>query len=604
MSDLLVPPIPQLPPFQACPPDTASYEKLPVVLLDPATVPSTLNLTMLGSILPSTEVSTLPKSSSRATGVQQSRDFFLSLYCTMLHTILQYSSILARFIAHMDWLDLYHLLCTCQHFRGLFQDTSLRDAILTRYVVGYGHCLRTRDLNHFQDVQISIQDLNLLLISQHFALHQYPMHALRMLTLIDPTFEDDDMTSKMVALAAAHSRFVLLLQSLAHSSSEAMAPEPEELGFKSRLPVQNIRKLTFPTPLAYVQIPVPENVPQTVPKLPSKRGRGLSIFGKNSNLPPAREPRTLKHYSSTWRRSSASTLARPNPRFTSTNASSDSSISGCPSRSSITGLESLSSAGFRTPSLHDLSGATSRNRAPILRVFVPCTKLDGDDESLVSCECQLADSGLWPHLSTGDIVCNFGFVPLNAEDTSSEPDDFIPTDHLSQRSRLDQRRSSNDASSQLRWLIFNGQFLVPYTPTDLLPLDDALSLPSPFYYAHITPPFANFSFVVDQFPICDDIPQLTLIYSTSKVPSPHSPKGYALVKKYAWIARVVRLRKGDEGDVGEGWFGEWTLEGEGTSEGKQILLEALAGRQIHRKVWELVTEKSGGGKLWLKLLLS
>jgi len=153
-------------------------------------------------------------------------------------------------------------------------------------------------------------------------------------------------------------------------------------------------------------------------------------------------------------------------------------------------------------------------------------------------------------------------------------------------------------------LIFNGQYLVPYTPPDLLPLDDALSLPSPFYYAHIIPPFANFSFVMDQFPIFDDIPQLTLIYSTSKVPSPHSPKGYALVKKYTWIARVVRLRKGDEGDIGEGWFGEWTLEGEGTREGKQILLEVLAGRQIDRKVWELVREKSGGRKLWLKLLLS
>ena len=424
------------------------------------------------------------------------------------------------------------------------------------------------------------------------------MHALRILTSIYPTFEDDDTTAKLVALAAAHSRFVLLLQSLAHSSSEPMVPEPEEPRFKSRLAAQNVRQLTFPTPLAYVQIPVPENV-ETVPKLPSKERRGLSIFGNNSNLPPAREPRALKLYSSTWRRSSASTLARPN-HFTSTNASSDSSMSGCPSRSSIIGHESVSSAGFRTSSLHDLSGAISRNRAPILRVFVPCTTLDGEDESLVSCERQLADSGLWPHLSTGDIVCNFGFVPLNSEDTSSEPDDFIPTDNLSQRSRLDQRRSSNDASSQLRWLIFNGQYLVPYTPPDLLPLDDALSLPSPFYYAHITPPFANFSFVIDQFPICDDIPQLTLIYSTSKVPSPHSPKGYALVKKYAWIARVVRLRKGDEGDIGEGWFGEWTLEGEGTREGKQILLEALAGRQIDRKVWELVREKSGGGKLWLK----
>ena len=442
--------------------------------------------------------------------------------------------------------------------------------------------------------------INHAVISQQFGLHRYPMHALRMLTSIYPTFEDDDMTSKLVALTAAHSRFVLLLQSLAHSSSDPIAPEPEELRFKSRLmPIQNIRELTFPTPLAYVQVPVPDNVKTIPSKFLSKKGRRISIFGNNSDLPPAREPRALKLYSSTWRRS-ASTSARPNRRLTSTNASSDSSISGCPSRSSIAGHESLSSASCRTTSPHDLSGATSRNRAPILRVFVPCTKLDDDDESLISCERQLVDSGLWPHLSTGDIVCNFGFVPPNTEDTSSEVDDSAPADYFSQRSRLDQRRGNSDASSQVRWLIFDGQFLVPYTPPGLLPLHDVLSLPSPFYYAHITPPFANFSYAIDQFPVCDDIPQLTLIYSTSKVPSPHSPKGYALVKKYAWIARVVRLGRGDEDNIGEGWFGEWTLEGEGTREGRQVLLDALAGRQMDRKVWELVREKSGGGKLWLK----
>ena len=439
-------------------------------------------------------------------------------------------------------------------------------------------------------------------ISQHFGLHRYPMHALRMLTSIYPTFEDDDMTSKLVALTAAHSRFVLLLQSLAHSSSEAMAPEPEEVRFKSRLiPNQNIRELTFPTPLAYMQMPVPDDVVHHVKtkpipsKLLSKKSRRISVFGNNSDLPPAREPRALKLYSSTWRRS-ASISARPNRCLPSTNTSSDSSISGCPSRSSITGHESLSSSSCRTTSPHDLSCATSRSRAPILRVFVPCTKLDDDDESLISCERQLVDSGLWPHLSTGDIVCNFGFIPQNTEDTS-DVDDTAPADYLSQRSRLDQRR---DASSQVRWLIFDGQYLVPYTPPGLLPLDDVLSLPSPFYYAHITPPYADFPFVIDQFPVCDDIPQLTLIYSTSKVPSPHSPKGYALVKKYAWIARVVRLGRGDEDNIGEGWFGEWTLEGEGTREGRQVLLDALAGRQMDRKVWELVREKSGGGKLWFK----
>ncbi|KAF8802462.1 hypothetical protein BYT27DRAFT_7112506 [Phlegmacium glaucopus] len=542
----------------------------------------------------------LKLSLSIPTGVQQTHSFSSSPVHSpkglTLLTILQYRSILARFIAYTDWSDLYHLFCTCQHVRNLFRDTDLRDVILTRYVVGYGYCLRNRDLNHFQDMEISILDLDLLLISQRFGLHRYPMHALRILTSMYSTFEDDDMTAKLVALTAAHSRFVLFLQSLAHSSSEAMPLEPEELRWKAQLmPAQNIRELTFPTPLAYVQVPVSVvNSPAMMSQPPSKKLRRISMFGRNSNLPPAREPRTLKMYSNTWRRSAY--LAHPHRRF-ATNTSSDSSTTG--SHSSIAGHDSFSSTSSRTQSLHDLSGATCRNRAPILRVFVPCTTLDDDDESLISCERQLVDSGLWPHLSTGDIVCNFGFVPPNAEDTSSEVDDFSPTDYLSQ-SRSDQRRGSADASSQVKWLIFDGQFLIPYSPPNLLPLDDALTLPSPFYYAHITHPFANFTYVIDQFPICDDIPELTLIYSTNKVPSPHSPKGCAFVKKYTWIARVVRFQKGHEGDVGKGWFGEWTLEGEGTKEGKQFLLDALAGSRMDRRVWELVREKSGGGKLWLK----
>jgi hypothetical protein len=107
------------------------------------------------------------------TGVQQARKFQPALnspsspvYRVKLLTTLQCPSTLARFIAYVDWPDVYHLLCTCQHVRALFKDTGLRDVILTRYVVGYGYCLRTRDLNHFQDVQISIHDLDLLCTSQ------------------------------------------------------------------------------------------------------------------------------------------------------------------------------------------------------------------------------------------------------------------------------------------------------------------------------------------------------------------------------------------------------------------------------------------------------
>ena len=168
MSNLLVP---QFPSPRASPPPIVSQEKPPVVPLDdPATIPSEPghSLTMSESTLPSTTNVPLPKPSS--IGVQRGCSFFSSFThrakTLTLNTALQHPSVLARVIAHMGWSDLYHLLCTCQHVRDLFRDAGLRDVILTRYVVGYGHCLRTRDLNHFQDVQISIHDLDLLCTSR------------------------------------------------------------------------------------------------------------------------------------------------------------------------------------------------------------------------------------------------------------------------------------------------------------------------------------------------------------------------------------------------------------------------------------------------------
>ena len=498
------------------------------------------------------------------------------------------------------------------------------------------------------------------------------MHALRTLTSLYPTTDDEVLSSKLVALTQAHSRFVLLLQSLVHSSSLPMPLEPEEMTIKSRFtPMNTLRELTFPAPLAYEQPPSPPSGtrsdtraarhkhsrslptngnrtanyapagslrgadsnaslsvkgaagaygPQTsTNKNPSTmRKRRLSIFGKPlMSPPPPQEPQTLKIYSKSWRRPGIhrryestdehgfASLKQPTRRFASENASSDSSISEFPfgRDSNPTGI--LGGGGTGSP--HDLALATSRIRAPVLRVFVPCSKLDNDDENLVLCERQLEDAGLWGHLSTGDIVCNLGYVPPTPDDGSSEGE-APPGSSRGNPSRSSGSQSSGGGASptgqnvQRKWLLYNGHLLVPYSPPDLLPLDQPLKLPSPFYYSHIMPPTANLNYIITRLPVCDDVPQLTLVHSTSKVPSPHSPKGHALVKRFAWTARVVRLRMGDEGEVGEGWFGEWVLEYEGTREGKQTLLDALSGRALGRREWELVREKSGGGKLWLRFV--
>jgi len=183
-------------------------------------------------------------------------------------------------------------------------------------------------------------------------------------------------------------------------------------------------------------------------------------------------------------------------------------------------------------------------------------------------------SGLWQHLSTGDVICNLGYVP------PAQTEDGPSDDHLSRT-----------------WLVYNGEGLVPFSPPTPAPLDDPLSLPSPFYYIHLLPPFVNPTYVLS-LPPCDNVPELTLNYMTVDVPSPHSPSGYVLVKKYMWTARVWRREEG----FGDGWQGEWILEGEGTREGRQTLLHCLNQGAAVQRHWELVREKSGSGLLWLRLL--
>ena len=365
--------------------------------------------------------------------------------------------------------------------------------------------------------------------------------------------------------------------------------------------------------------PSANNLSSTMGSNHTLHKRRLSLFSNRSIAPPPpEEPRTLKLYRSSWRRGTttntnyqyyhsadehgfAKPLTRPTRRFLSTNNSSDSSISEVYiSRDSRNNSWSSPPISPAPSSPHDLHMATTRTRAPILWTFVPCTKLEDGDENVVECEQQLEDNGLWQHLSTGDVVCNLGYVPPTSEDASSEESpNALPT--LQPKIFSSSRSNGSSGSDPSRkWLIFNGEVLIPYVPADLIPLKHPLSLPSPFYYSHILPATANHLYTIPSLPVCDDVPQLLLVNSTAKVPSPHSPEGYALVKRYAWTARVVRLRMGDEGDVGDGWFGEWILEYEGTEEGKQTLLDALNGKYLGRRCWEVVREKSGGGKLWLR----
>jgi hypothetical protein len=59
-------------------------------------------------------------------------------------------------------------------------------------------------------------------------------------------------------------------------------------------------------------------------------------------------------------------------------------------------------------------------------------------------------------------------------------------------------------------------------------------------------------------------------------------------------------RFGEGEAIGQGWKGEWVLEGEGTREGRQILIDCIGGCETEKRDWEFVREKSGGGRIWLK----
>lgn len=90
-------------------------------------------------------------------------------YNSSILSTLQIPSVLAAFVSHLDWFELHPLFITCKTLRELFRESALRDVVLSRYVPGYTHCLRIRDMNHYQDVQVSIHDLDLLRASALFS---------------------------------------------------------------------------------------------------------------------------------------------------------------------------------------------------------------------------------------------------------------------------------------------------------------------------------------------------------------------------------------------------------------------------------------------------
>ncbi|EJD37743.1 hypothetical protein AURDEDRAFT_187989 [Auricularia subglabra TFB-10046 SS5] len=389
--------------------------------------------------------------------------------------LLRDAGVLYALGAFLSWGDLYAALSTCRAARGTFDRPRTKDALLRRYVPGYARGVEAPFVP-----LVDMEHLVLFMLSQAEPLHRYPALALALLSgaaLGPPSPEDDARAHKLEQLALAHSRMVLLLRARAPPLAGAETEDPVPPAPRAA-PAE--RELAFPAPLAYFGegAAPPANTGTTPPAVAAP-----TSSASPSSASPASAPATLRHREgAALQKHNSNRLSRifsaapkappPAPqrdkrfwedmrreRRNSRHAHSQSlgDVDQRRIRQSMYGLRALGGSGSSDAlrSLHDPALAASRARALVLRLFVPCARLDGD--ALAECESQLRDEGFWPYLQPGDALCNLGFVP--------------------------------DVDTAPAWIVYTGERLAVWTPAAPAPVapDAALRLPSPFYFAHLAP---------------------------------------------------------------------------------------------------------------------
>ncbi|KAF9778958.1 hypothetical protein BJ322DRAFT_464708 [Thelephora terrestris] len=603
---------------------------------------------------PKSRVSSSESTSCTDSGYAQSdfrkRDSSPFPFFTSLQSVLRLPRILGCLLSFIPYEDFNALTSSCTEFRKLMEKPALKDTILSCFLPGFRSLLRFKNPELFVDVHVTIGDLNTFHLSNKTGLHSYPVHALQ----FGFEFEDahrSHLLHKLQRFTTAHSKFVLLLQSLAHSSVKPLQPELEDASHpRPNPPISlplGIRHLYLPEPLCYEDSPAIQRTPSyqrqkrsqsaevvTGQSKPSAKRISFLTRAKRPPPPPSADFIIRQSYFSPWRRilesSSHKTPDPPSPRrrrFNGASSWSDTSISTSTRLSMIQerpGRKSVSRIRIPFQSTHDIQLATSRVHAPVLRVFVPCSELN--DVSIAACEDQLADAGLWDHLSTGDIVCNLGYMPpppLSDEDPDHDPVVATSASVSSRPSSLGNGMPSDD----LVWLVYDGVGLVRYSPTiEPPPLKDPFTLVTPHYYSHILPSSAHPFFTLDVYSRLSRFREETtscspstlklgLIAMTTKVKSPTLPGGYALVKRYRWVATIKGIRAALPGnvEVGSGWLtNEWALEVDGTFEGRKMLehlISPLGARAAGAWaqgdwVWEVDRQRSNSTVTWFRLLRS
>ncbi|KAG8927486.1 hypothetical protein FRC02_008109 [Tulasnella sp. 418] len=562
-------------------------------------------------------------------------------------------AILGALLAYLEFSDFHSITCTSRSMRQLLDDPRTRDVVLARFVPSY----RSSYGRRLDGIQVSMSDLELLIMSQFTPLHLYPMHALRIISGAPMT----SLTTQLEAFTQVHSRFVMLLRSRAPPAAPA---DTDDIQWRTPgvSEVGTVRQISFPAPLSYFP-PTPPASPKEN-RRNKKQRRTTSIFclftkpakdvDEQSHAvlssstrsffrtvrkprvpppPPERVPSALRqHRHSRMMSTSLSVSARrgktpmsmlmeleeedsavftpPRPSHLRSNSLPSSPASNSSNSLQKTPTGRSSSLGGFTGNPHDIAMSSLRSRAPILRVFVPCEQLS--PSAIIACEGQLMAAGLWEYLNVGDIVSNFGYVPR------PDPNTTLESQSLESRG----------------WLLYTGTSLIPYDPA--IPPDfNALLLSSPLYFSHILPPFINPRFTL-RIPVNKTgmrrEPELTLTQMAVSTRSPATRTGVVMVNKFVWYGkldgaelfqslgaespvrgrtdrnnRASRYELDEKGssffngtEVGEGWMTEWVVEAEGTKEGRKELYFALNPFEEVNTEWELVRERCSPSRIWLR----
>ncbi|KIJ52581.1 hypothetical protein M422DRAFT_243366 [Sphaerobolus stellatus SS14] len=519
-------------------------------------------------------------------------------------------NILRRLLRYIYWDDYRALVRAVPSLKHLFEKQHTRDIVLAAFVPGFTEAGRKNiwDDEHVPVVYTDLEDL--ITLSREIPLYQYPQCAISVLSFSEMgqyVPNDLDLHHRaLIHFAQAHSRFVLALRFRAPRLDVSIG-EDESQPVRNR-PIDGLRTLIFPPSLAYEQSPDPPMPPSLSS---SRRAKSKLLWSKDdsSDLPRfVSEVSSLqdqsqvgtrrKRMSSLLRRtphpshSAPSSIAgdrhasrtsslygsfngfqknfgllpdneslRPPRRFASSSSSPSSSVQSLrgtmPSSSKIT--------------IHSLESAPTRMRAPILRVFVPCSTLS-DPLVMEAAQKQLIKAGLWPFLREGDAICNLGYVP-------------------------------KDSKLIYGWLIYAEEALHPFFPPQLPPVIDLYNFPSPLYLAHLVPPQHDLRFNTRLPPgLC------TALYhewADVLVPSPgtNSNGGMVRIWRQEWFANLELTKEAVAGmDLNPAWTTTWVLQMEGTKEGKKKLEDAVQGRAAYN--WEMVLDKTSKKKIWLRYVHS